>query len=146
MEVTGKRQSDISRETGLPKSAISQYLSGKTEPKYKSLYKIAKAIKASPDWLSGNLQKYLGENCGVIGDLCEFSYGPGNYDVEESSHKEVMRNNSDHAELISDLNFDDFTYAMHNEGKTLTDSDKQALLAMAKQLNEARKAKDGTDH
>ena len=41
------------------------------------------------------------------------------------------------------ITFDDFTYAMHNEAKDLTDMDKQILLSMAKQLNDARKKKDG---
>lgn len=41
---------------------------------------------------------------------------------------------------------DDFTYALQNEVKTLTDMDKQILLSMAKQLNDARMRKDeGTD-
>lgn len=44
------------------------------------------------------------------------------------------------------VTMDDFTYALQNEVKTLTDMDKQILLSMAKQLNEARKTKDeGTD-
>lgn len=41
------------------------------------------------------------------------------------------------------LGFDDFTFAMQNEAKNLTDMDKQILLSMAKQLNDARKKKDG---
>ena len=41
------------------------------------------------------------------------------------------------------ITFDDFTYAMQNETKDLTDMDKQILLSMAKQLNDARKQKDG---
>lgn len=40
------------------------------------------------------------------------------------------------------VSFDDFTYALQNEAKTLTDMDKQILLSMAKQLNDARKMKD----
>ncbi len=44
------------------------------------------------------------------------------------------------------VTMDDFTYALQNEAKTLTDMDKQILLSMAKQLNEARQKKDeGTD-
>lgn len=45
-------------------------------------------------------------------------------------------------EKKSEITFDDFTYALQNETKTLTDMDKQILLSMAKQLNEARKTKD----
>lgn len=39
--------------------------------------------------------------------------------------------------------FDDFTYAMQNETKDLTEMDKQILLSMARQLNDARKQKNG---
>lgn len=41
------------------------------------------------------------------------------------------------------VSFDDFTYAMQNEGKTLTEMDKQILLSMAKQLNDARRKENG---
>lgn len=41
------------------------------------------------------------------------------------------------------VTLDDFTYAMQNETKDLTDMDKQILLSMAKQLNDARKKKNG---
>lgn len=40
------------------------------------------------------------------------------------------------------VTMDDFTYALQNEAKTLNDMDKEILLSMAKQLNEARKKKD----
>ena len=39
--------------------------------------------------------------------------------------------------------FDDFTFAMQNESKDLTEADKQILLSMAKQLNDARKKRNG---
>ena len=41
------------------------------------------------------------------------------------------------------MDFDDFTYAMQNETRDLTDMDKQILLSMARQLNDARKQKNG---
>ena len=49
-------------------------------------------------------------------------------------------------ENANSITLDDFTYALQNEVKTLTDMDKQILLSMAKQLNDARMKKDeGTD-
>lgn len=42
-----------------------------------------------------------------------------------------------------EIGFDDFTYAFNGEVKELTESDKQLLLSMARQLNEARKQRDG---
>ncbi len=41
------------------------------------------------------------------------------------------------------VTLDAFTYAMQNETRDLTDMDKQILLSMAKQLNDARKRKNG---
>ena len=41
------------------------------------------------------------------------------------------------------ITFDDFTFAMQNESKDLTEADKQILLSMAKQLNDARKKRNG---
>lgn len=38
-----------------------------------------------------------------------------------------------------DITFDDFTYAMHNESKELTEDDKQILLDMARTLKQRRK-------
>ena len=49
-------------------------------------------------------------------------------------------------ENANSITMDDFTYALQNEVKTLTDMDKQILLSMAKQLDDARMKKDeGTD-
>lgn len=42
-----------------------------------------------------------------------------------------------------EITFDDFTFAMQNESKDLTEEDKQILLSMAKQLNDARKKRNG---
>lgn len=37
----------------------------------------------------------------------------------------------------TNMNFDSFTYAMHNASKDLTDTDKEILLSMAQQLRKA---------
>lgn len=42
-----------------------------------------------------------------------------------------------------EMDFNDFTYAMQNEAKELTEADKALLLSMARQLKDARKQKDG---
>ncbi len=41
------------------------------------------------------------------------------------------------------VTLDSFTYAMQNETRDLTEMDKQILLSMARQLNDARKRKNG---
>ena len=50
-------QSDLSSITGLGKSSISQYLSGKNEPKVKTMTSIAEALNVSVDWLSGAIDE-----------------------------------------------------------------------------------------
>ena len=44
---------ELSRLSGIGKSAISQYLSGKVTPKQDKIYKLAQALKVSEPWLMG---------------------------------------------------------------------------------------------
>lgn len=47
------KQIELSEKTGIPKSAISQYLSGKVRPKQDKVYLMAKALGVSELWLMG---------------------------------------------------------------------------------------------
>ena len=47
------KQSELCEKTKIPKSAISQYLSGLFEPKQDRLYIIAQALNVDPVWLMG---------------------------------------------------------------------------------------------
>ena len=47
------KQSDLARLTNIPKSAISQYLSGSFEPKQDRLEILAKILDVSEAWLMG---------------------------------------------------------------------------------------------
>lgn len=47
------RQADLVKLTGIDKSSISLYLSGKVTPKGDKLYKLSLALNVSPAWLSG---------------------------------------------------------------------------------------------
>lgn len=49
----GITQSQLSAVTGIDRSVISCYLSGRYEPKNENLSKIAKVLKVSSDWLMG---------------------------------------------------------------------------------------------
>lgn len=53
LQMSGKKQADLVRETGLDRGSISSYLSGRYEPKQKALYKLAKALNVSEAWLLG---------------------------------------------------------------------------------------------
>lgn len=46
-------QSELCARTGIPKSALSQYISGNFKPKQNRTYLLAKALNVSPAWLMG---------------------------------------------------------------------------------------------
>jgi len=53
MDIRNMKQSELVEKTRLGKSAISQYVSGKYEPKQKGIYTIAEALNVSEAWLMG---------------------------------------------------------------------------------------------
>lgn len=53
MEKTGISQTELCNKTGLSKSSISQYLSGKNEPRKDKIQLIANALYVSSYWLCG---------------------------------------------------------------------------------------------
>ncbi|WP_427112962.1 helix-turn-helix domain-containing protein [Megasphaera sueciensis] len=53
LDMRGLKQTDLAQLTGLPKSAISQYISGKIEPKQDKLYILAKTLNVDVLWLMG---------------------------------------------------------------------------------------------
>ena len=53
MQMAGKRQADLTNETGLNKSTISRYVSGQSEPKADAISRLASALNVSEMWLWG---------------------------------------------------------------------------------------------
>lgn len=53
LAIRGMKQFELCEKTKIPKSAISQYLSGAFEPKQDRLYIISKALNVDPVWLMG---------------------------------------------------------------------------------------------
>ena len=53
MRDTGKTQADLVRETGIGKSNISRYITGRFDPKSDAVYKLAVALNVSEMWLWG---------------------------------------------------------------------------------------------
>jgi len=53
LEVRGMKAIDLSKETGMSKSSISQYMSGKNDPKQDKIYAMAKVLDVNPVWLMG---------------------------------------------------------------------------------------------
>lgn len=53
MRVKEKKQIDLVRATGIDKGSISNYLSGRYEPKQEAIYKLSMALGVSEMWLWG---------------------------------------------------------------------------------------------
>ena len=53
MDIRNMKASELSEKANIPKSAISQYLSGLYEAKQKSIFKLAKALNVNEAWLMG---------------------------------------------------------------------------------------------
>ena len=103
MALKGLRQIDIAEKTGLGKSAISQYVSGKITPKQDKVYILAEGLNVSPTWLMGYdvpMERSSRE-----------SFNNGYYtDSEVAQIAEELRTNPDRRILFDaskDLNKDD---------------------------------------
>lgn len=53
MQIRDIKASELSEKANIPKSAISQYLSGLYEAKQKSIFKLASVLDVSEAWLMG---------------------------------------------------------------------------------------------
>lgn len=53
LSIRNMKQSELCERTKIPKSAISQYISGAFEPKQDRIYLIAKTLNVSEAWLMG---------------------------------------------------------------------------------------------
>lgn len=53
LDISGMKPIELSEATGIPKSMISYYLSGKTKPKADRIYKISQKLNVSEAWLLG---------------------------------------------------------------------------------------------
>lgn len=53
LEVREMKAIDLARATGMSKSSISQYMSGKNDPKQDKIYAMAKVLDVNPVWLMG---------------------------------------------------------------------------------------------
>ena len=53
LSLRGMKQSELCAKTGIPKSAISQYISGEFKPKQNRVFLIAQALNVDEAWLMG---------------------------------------------------------------------------------------------
>lgn len=53
IDMKGKTQQELSDETGISKSSISQYIHGYSKPRPTNIVKLARALDVDPGWLTG---------------------------------------------------------------------------------------------
>lgn len=53
LSIRGMKQSELCEKTKIPKSALSEYISGAYEPKQDRVFIIAQALDVDPVWLMG---------------------------------------------------------------------------------------------
>ena len=53
LSIRGMKQSELCAKTKIPKSAMSQYISGAFEPKQDRVFLISQALNVDPVWLMG---------------------------------------------------------------------------------------------
>ena len=53
LSLRGLKQSELCARTGIPKSAVSQYISGEFKPKQDRVFLIAQALNVDEAWLMG---------------------------------------------------------------------------------------------
>jgi len=53
MKMKNIRQTQVSTDTGIPKSTLSRYLKGSYEPKTERVYQLSEYFGVTPEWLMG---------------------------------------------------------------------------------------------
>lgn len=116
MEQAGKRQTDLVKETGIDKGAMSNYLKGKYEPKQDVITKLASALNVSEMWLWG--------------------YDCKKERVQEQIKKDPVKMAEIHIEMIED---EDMT-ELFNDLKFLDARERKIIKDLAHSLAETKKA------
>lgn len=116
MEQAGMRQTDLAREAGVDKGAMSHYLKGKYEPKQDIIYKLALALNVSEMWLWG--------------------YDCKKERVQEEIKKDPLKMAQIHVEMIEDIDLSD----LFQDFKLLDARERKIVKDLAHSLAETKKA------
>lgn len=114
LDRSGMKAIDVCRKAGIPKSAMSYYLSGRSEPKADRLYLLCKILDVSEAWMLG-------------------------YDVEMTK-TQTQKNNDTIADVIAKLKTDDVFSKLLDS----LVNDEEFLNAVKSMHSFAAKAKDGS--
>ena len=116
---------ELSEKTGIPKSSISQYMSGYAKPKSDRLYLIAKALDVSEAWLLGLTDDMSREKEKEKTDLSAFfPFLDDDSNLKPVSHKETsgkkkVKKTSEIASLAGQVNLLEL---LNDENETLRKS------------------------
>lgn len=156
--------SKAATDIGLSNSTPTKWKKTGAMPDSSTLTKVSSYFNVPIDFLLGSPQDGADSNMilNVIADAYGISFEEAEH-IEQILYKPEWRekckglgpmgsfavyfatqkNKAPTPEDEREIGLDDFTYAFNGEVKDLTESDKQLLLSMARQLNEARKQRDG---
>ena len=74
LRIKGMKQAELCKLANIPKSSLSQYLSGDFEPKQDRIYLISKALNVSEAWLMGfdvPMERQVKQNSPTEAELSE---------------------------------------------------------------------------
>nr|WP_325190952.1 helix-turn-helix domain-containing protein [uncultured Selenomonas sp.] len=122
---------ELSRLSGIGKSAISQYLSGKVTPKQDKIYKLAQALKVNESWLMGYDEPM--EQSPAAGDLPTLT--------QRDSTAHSKRDLNDLAKFLNktEVMFDGDTYNLSEEDQQKLRSALEFVFWDAKRKNKRKK-------
>lgn len=125
------KQSELVSKTGIPKSSISSYLSGKYVPKQTNIYKLANALNVEPAWLMGTENKTFEQDLKLNNIL--------NHTQLENIEQLVKKDKE--KKLIQFLDLSEILFYLYpckfNEyTKQFNDFDKEYYVMLSKLLNE----------
>ena len=124
---------ELSRLSGIGKSAISQYLSGKVTPKQDKIYKLAQALKVNESWLMGYDEPMEQSPAPALGDL------PTLMQRDSTSHSK--RDLNDLAKFLNktEVMFDGDTYNLSEEDQQKLRNALEFVFWDAKRQNKRKK-------
>lgn len=112
---------------GISRSAVSMYESGAREPNFEILEAIADHYNVDMDYLLGRTDDPINYDDGDLIASIPLSY-------MEACNGDVRKAYAAMQAVDDEPRMDDFTFAMHNASRDLTDQDKQLLIDMAARL------------
>ena len=122
---------------GISRSAVSMYESGAREPNFEILEAIADHYNVDMDYLLGRTDDPINYDDGDLIASIPLSYMEAcNGDVRRAYAAMRAAEDDGRTEYrgATEPKLDDFTFAMHNASRDLTEQDKQLLIDMAARL------------